>query len=236
MGYPFSRFFGLKSQTAAEAAIAVCTGKDENNDFLNGYLGELSEKNQTLQAAVAKSRRGELTEEGESLDEGFNRAMTDYRQMISMKSGIAKLAAESDASKELFNGLIRHGKTIEQLPKAEQITATDNYLSEFPVESALYDTAGVRVLIDDVVTFHNSLKVVEAEKKNISVGESDIPSIGEASKEVNPLVAKIYRHIEDFAYLNPLYKTILAELDEEIAPIAAQIKAEKTRAGNEVTE
>ncbi len=236
---PFSKFKARDSKAGGEIIIEACTGKDEANGFLNDYLAHLAVKVNIVGKALAKSEADILTAEAKESDDIFDSSLVDYRSIIRAKSAISSLGVEQEACTTLYDGLIRHGGDIENLPRHEQITAMDNYITEFSSEqnSVLFEKGRVSPVFAAVKESHFALKAKESERSANSITEGAIPGEFAAATATNKVLSRIYNHIVHYSQIDKMgYAEILTELDTKLAPIVTQVKARITRSKSEAAE
>ncbi len=228
----FSRFRGRDTKAASTSIISICEDRDPANPFLNGYISFLKDKNEVLAGTLAKSKMEEATALASEADDDFNDAMGDFRAIVRAKAMVPALGSEYVSSKKVFNTIERNGGAIEDLPRHSQIDATDAIIKELASiegENSL-SNAGVVTLFEEVKEAHTELKEIEDKRQQIKVDETAFPAVSSVVREINPLLTKIYNHVNDYSEIgNDLYSTILKELNAKLEPIAVLVKARDSR-------
>jgi hypothetical protein len=230
MRHRISRFSGYWSLDAAEEVVAACRNIDEGNMFLEKLCLKIVEYIPPLKAALALGRKGELTTEGDDLDEQFGVSMTTLRNVVKMQAPLAEMGERSTSSQEIWSGLERYGGNLEDLARDVQLKATESFFEEFAVDDPRFVVAGVQIYAKRAYEKHKKLALVENKKVEIADREKSIPTVRSASRKINPLVATLYNHIEAYAKLDdPLYTELLGKLDNRLGPIAVKIKGRESR-------
>ncbi len=236
MAVPFSRFTPREAQSAAEAIKDLCTPTAASNPFLADYLSHLASKSAVLSLAMAKEDHRDLTEQAKDEDNQFDDNLRSLRNLAELKAAMPTLGDEAAASAAIAKSIEAHGRTIEEFTRAVQITTMDTLLANWESEEMQghITTAGVRPIYEEVVVAHGALKKTETMRQELSADGSTVPSMWAASRDVLPVLSRIYSHIENYAAIDEaVYTPLLAELNATLSPIATQVRSRQTRKSGE---
>jgi hypothetical protein len=232
-----SHYRSSLSHSAGERILKLCSGFDTENGFLEGYCSLLSGKVEELFSASTRRRRLTEVAEVNEADREFDSAFTNLRGYLRTMKKIGKLMEEqSEASAQIYKRMEHFGTTIEDESLYEQMRLTSIFLDEL-ASGDLPAKAQAEPLVDAVMRAHN--KLVDAQQRKFEAKVARYGKAGEyeAAITVNRLVLKIYNHIADYAELgDERYGTVLRKIENNLTPIAAQVKAAKTRGENKGKE
>lgn len=232
-----SRYYVREALSVGTSIKELLTGRHLNNPYIVKILAKLVALINELQESIAFHEQETLAKDSDDIDYEFNESYKKLRSFIEVKAGLPEIGVESEKCQIMSEILNRHDRDLHELSKDEQINAWDSVMKEFNFveeeEDSLVDHGGVRKLYTPVVAHHTKLKAIENKRAELGSLKKEVRSPSDISKNVKPVIQKIYDHLSDFADLDePEYIQTKNDLDAKIAPVITRVKARETRNKN----
>ncbi len=230
MAFPFSDLPAAATITTAEQMLAHLPTTEEGVvvapvEKLAAHV--LSEKD-VVTISLTKKKSGELTGKMNSADDIYDDSFCFFRDAADLNSRRTSRAVMAKSSQIIADIIEKHGRTIHNLGRAEQIGKTESMIAEFltPENQAHLNTSGLMADFEDTRENHNSLKALMEESANLESIKGNVIAPYKAGRALSKSLRDLYDVVEINARIGePEFITTLDLFDESLKKIRPMLKS-----------
>ncbi len=239
MAFPF-RDLPSAATITASGQLLEHLPKNESGEYSPSIINiaiHIEKETEQMNSALAKDRKGELTEEIGTSDHNYNDSFIFFRDSSELLRRNKKNKIVSDSASVVADIIAKYGRTIYRLGRAEQIGKTEAMITEFklPENQEYLTNAGILDEFTDLCDTHVMLKELMEESANLEAIKHSTISAYEAGRALSKSLSNLYEIVDIYARIGvPEYTTTLELFEESLKKMRPLLRSKGAEADIEV--